>query len=276
MDHWTIDSGNVAERYVTGRLTTDEAASFEEHYLDCQECCARVETVERLQRGFQRLAEQAVTGGQPAWSALAARHRPRLLLAAAALLALALLPAGLALREIRHLRGELAQARADLARPPAAGTDPHRLATVLGELQAARRALAAAEPRRADPARDSVARPPALTSFTLVALTQLRGGGAETGPVRTLTLPAAPGWIALWVEPAAAEYPAFAATLLDARGGAVFHARRLVANDLGALLIAVHSSSLPPGPYRLEIDGLPPGGPPAPAARFPLRVVAPR
>jgi hypothetical protein len=276
MDHYTIDTGNVAERYVTGRLTPEEAASFEEHYLDCHECCARVEAAERLQQGCRRLAELAAAGSPPAWGAVTAGRWPRLALAAAALVAVALLPAGLALRELRHLRGELAQTRGELARKAVASADPGRLAAVEGELRAARHDLAMEAQRRADHARDAGARLQPLINLPLVAFTQLRGGGSESGPSRTLTLPAAPGWIGLWVEPGDAEYPAFAARLLDARGSAVFQARGVVANELGALLVAVHSTALVPGSYRLEIDGLPPRRAPVPVARFPLQVVAHR
>src|SRR5436190_15353145 len=100
MDHQTIDAGNLAERYVTGRLPPEDAASFEEHYLDCPSCIARVEAAERLQRGLRRLAEEAAVkspGDSARWS-----RSPRLALAAAALLAIALAPAWVELREIQR------------------------------------------------------------------------------------------------------------------------------------------------------------------------------
>src|SRR5436305_8572240 len=110
MDHQSIDAGSIAERYVTGRLAPEEAAAFEEHYLDCPACCARVETAERLQRGLRRLAEQAAVRapGSPRWS-----RSPRLALAAAALLAVALLPAWMELREVQRLRSDLARTKVE-------------------------------------------------------------------------------------------------------------------------------------------------------------------
>ena len=49
VNHQIIDAENVAERYVTGRLSPGEAARFEEHYLDCPACCTRVEAAERME-----------------------------------------------------------------------------------------------------------------------------------------------------------------------------------------------------------------------------------
>jgi hypothetical protein len=52
----------------------------------------------------------------------------------------------------------------------------------------------------------------------------------------------------------------------------VFQASGLALNDLGALLVNVHSTSLSPGDYRLDLDGLPSAGAPVPVGRFPLRI----
>jgi hypothetical protein len=255
MDHTTIDTENVPERYVTGRLSPEEAGLFEEHYLDCPACCARVEAAERLQSGLRRLAEDATVRAPAAsrWS-----RSPRLALAAAALLAVALAPAWLELREVRSLRSDLAQAKTERA-----STD-----RLEGELQKTRQDLAAEAQRREALAREIAAGRQPQTDLTVLPLTPVRGGA----PVRTLTLPREPGWIALWVEPGDADYPAYRATLADEHGATVFQSSGLKLNDLGALLIAVHSTSLFPGAYRLEVEGLPGSGAPVSVGRFPLRV----
>lgn len=272
MDHPTIDAENVAERYVTGRLPPEEAARFEEHYLDCPACCARIETAERLQRGIHRLTEElarpAGAPGRGRWLA-----SPRFALAAAAVLAVALLPAWLGLRQSDRLRGELAAARGALARAAAEKVDPGRLAALASQLQGARRELAAEAAKRAALARELAAerRPPADLPVLTLAPTRSSAGG---GPVRTLVLPREAGWVALWVEPGGDDFPAYRAALLDDRGKVVLQAPRLVLNDLGALLLIVPSSSLAPGLDRLEVDGLPQGRAPVPVARFPVRIAA--
>lgn len=246
MDHQSIDAGNIAERYVTGRLAPEEAARFEEHYLDCPACCARVEAAERLQRGLRRLAEEAAVRA-PRWS-----RSPRLALAAAALLAVALLPAWMERREIESLRSDFARTKVEQG-------SADRLK---GELQQTRRDLEALN-------REIAADRQPQASLPVVPLTPVRGGD---GPVRILKLPSKPGWVALWVEPGDAGYPAYRATLRKNEGAVVFEASRLTLNDLGALLITVYSTSLSPGVYRLEVEGLPGSGAPVPVGQFPLRM----
>jgi len=270
MDHPTIDADNTAERYVTGRLPPEEAARFEEHYLDCPSCCARVEAAECLQRGLRRLAEAAAAGA-PGGSRLTRWSRsPWMSLAAAALLAVALLPAWLELREIQRLRSDLGSAREALARTQVEKGSRNRLAAVEGELRETRRDLAAEAAKREALAREMAADRQPQANLPVVPLTPVRGAGG--GPVRTVELPEKPGWIALWVEPGDADFPAYRATLRTAQGAVVFQASRLALNDLGALLVTVHSTSLAPGSYRLDLDGLPPAGAPVPVGRFTLRI----
>jgi hypothetical protein len=259
MDHQSIDAGSIAERYVTGRLAPEEAAAFEEHYLDCPACCARVEAAERLQRGLRRLVEEAAVrpSGSPRWS-----RSPRLALAAAALLAVALVPAWMERGEIRRLRSDLARTKVEQG-------SADRLK---GELQQTRRDLAAEVEKREALAREMAADRQPQASLPVVALTPVRGG---EGPVRALKLPERPGWVALWVEPGDADFPAYRATLRSGQGAVVFQSSRLTLNDLGALLVTLHSTSLAPGIYRLDLDGLPQAGAPVPVGRFPLRIEPP-
>lgn len=272
MDHQTIDAGNdldnnlnnIAERYVTGRLAPEEAADFEEHYLDCPSCCARVESAERLQRGLRRLAETAaVQAPSASWS-----RSPRLALAAAALIAVALVPAWLQLGEVRRLRSDLDATRNALSRTKADQGSTDRLE---GELEQTRRDLAAETEKREALAREMAADRQPQTNLPVVPLTPVRGGVGE-GPVRTLDLPEKPGWVALWVEPGDDSFPAYRATLRTAQGTVVFRASGLGLNDLGALLVTVHSTSLAPGAYRLDLDGLPSKGAPVPVGQFQLRM----
>jgi hypothetical protein len=264
MDHSTIDAGNVAERYVTGRISPEDAASFEEHYLDCPACIARVESAERLQRGLRRLAEEAAVRAPGTSSSFRWSRSPRLALAAAAVLAVALVPAWLEHREVQSLHTDLAQAKVEKGAAD-------RLTATQGQLQQAQRDLAAVVEKQEALSREVAKDRQPQSNLPILALTQVRGGAAG-GPVRTLTLPKEPGWVALWVEPGDADYPAYRATLAKDGGAVVVQASGLKLNDLGALLITVHSTSLSPGAYRLEVEGLPRTGAPVSVGRFAVRV----
>jgi hypothetical protein len=135
-------------------------------------------------------------------------------------------------------------------------------------LEQTRRDLAAEAAKREALAREIAADRQPQTDLPVLSLTPARGGA----PVRTLKLPARPGWIGLWVEPGDADFPAYRATLRSNQGAVVFQAPRLALNDLGALLVTVHSTSLSPGAYRLDLDGLPSKGVPIPVGRFQLRI----
>ncbi len=58
LNHALIEKHDVVGLYVTGRLTPDDSARFEEHYLDCPECIAEIQAAERLQRGLSRAVAQ--------------------------------------------------------------------------------------------------------------------------------------------------------------------------------------------------------------------------
>ncbi len=256
MDHRTIDEQNVAEAYVTGRLSPADAAVFEEHFLDCPECCARVEAAQRLERGLRSLAEAAAAGAFETSRERPWRHRA---LAAAAVLLLALLPASFAWWQLREVRGELGAAREELTR----AVEPERFAAL-------ERALADEAERRQSLANElEASRGPRVVSF-VVALTATRG--SLEGPLRTVRLPPRPGWMALWIEPGDSGFPTYAVKIVDAKGAVVFEASDLALNDLGALLVTLDAAALDPGTYGLDVAGLASSGAMVPVNRFPLRI----
>jgi hypothetical protein len=173
--------------------------------------------------------------------------------------------------EIRRLRSDLNATRETLAQTKAEKGAADRLARVEGELRQTRRDLAAEAAKREALTREMAADRQPQANLPVVPLTPVRGGVGD-GPVRTLNLPERPGWVAFWVEPGDDSFPAYRATLRTAQGTVVFQASRLALNDLGALLVTVHSTSLAPGTYRLDLDGLPSKGAPVSVGQFPLRI----
>src|SRR5262245_38246330 len=117
MDHAYVEAQDVVDRYVMGKLSAEEAERFEEHYLSCSECLDRLDLAESMQRGFKRAAGQDVARlaatrqlALVAWLSRLGRSRQMAVLAMAVLV-VAVLPAGLALRELGERNRELARER---------------------------------------------------------------------------------------------------------------------------------------------------------------------
>jgi hypothetical protein len=124
MDHERIAAELWVERYVRGDLPTANAEVFEAHFVGCAECLDRLEAEERFGRGVKRvvaadtMAADTVSAGTPrarAWIRVGSpvrltRRSRQLVLSAAALLLIALLPAGLLYRQLGESRLQLAVA----------------------------------------------------------------------------------------------------------------------------------------------------------------------
>lgn len=128
MDHETIERDNVVERYVTGKLEPEDEAGFEEHYLDCAACVGAVEDAERLYGGLSRVAaeETAETLAARRIAFLAWTRSRWAPLAMAALVVLAVLPAGWQYRRSSLLSRQLAEARRPQGNTPVISLVPFR------------------------------------------------------------------------------------------------------------------------------------------------------
>ena len=115
MKHPEIDEQEVVEHYVAGKLTADEEIRFEKHYLECPACVGAVEDAERLRRGLELVATEALVTRRTIFVAAAHVLRsPQGALMASVLLVAALLPAGLAWQRAGRLDAELDAARQEL------------------------------------------------------------------------------------------------------------------------------------------------------------------
>ncbi|HEX3531630.1 MAG TPA: hypothetical protein VH988_31615 [Thermoanaerobaculia bacterium] len=261
MDHQTIDETHVVERYLLGQLSTQEAETFEDHYVDCAECLDRLELSRRLRQGLLQVAtEEAVQAAVVQRLGLLARlarlGRSRQLgLALAAAAVLLLLPAGLLLREVRRLDGELIEAR----KQPSA--EPGRQ-----EAEAARKALAA-ERARAEQERTALqqkseqlsaelekARQPQVNT-PIYPLSPERSGPGDGEPSNRIAAGPATGWVVLSLDLGAPETSnrTFHATL---RRGPVtiWEGGGLHPDPQGSLVLSLPASLLSPGDYSVTVD----------------------
>ncbi|HEX9941915.1 MAG TPA: zf-HC2 domain-containing protein [Thermoanaerobaculia bacterium] len=290
MDHAYIEEHQIADRYVMGTLPPEEAERFEDHYLSCPECLDRLDLAESMQRGFQRVARQDAAKLQAtrqlafvAWLARLGRSRQLavLLNVLAVLIVLAVLPTGLALREVSERSQQLAQARAALEQErqrSAAGAGSTAAAEKLrSELEASRRDLAGEREARAR-ASEQLAQALQPQGVPILFLDAERSGGpAAGGPTQRLRRPAATGWIVIEaaVDPPSPAPRSYRAVLRGANGRELLRVADLRLSDRQTLSLNLPASLVPPGDYALSVEGLAPGRKPTAAGRFTFRVLPP-
>jgi len=133
MDHDYIEEQGIADRYLSGRLSSEEEQAFELHLMDCKACVERVEEFDGLRAGLRKVRATARRGPVPilAW--------PKLAIAAGLGFVVAAVPAYLLLQDLTKTRQALT---AERARPEVARTAPnpdlaaaqfHRFEIVRGE-----------------------------------------------------------------------------------------------------------------------------------------------
>lgn len=276
MDHRLIEDENVAELYATGRLSPAEEEELEIHLLECRECRERVARADDLRESLRAVAAEdaaraAIQTGFLAW--LARRSRAaRLGLLTAAVLVLAALPVWLLLDRAR-LESELAGARRAAERPapplpspsPDSGRSLEQLAREKSRLEE--------ELRREQSAREGLAeRIARLTrpqvNAAVYSLGLVRGASAAN----EVTLGPSPEWIVLSLELPQVEHAAYRATLLDARGTAVWRGEGLEPTASDTLTVLLYSDLLRPGEYRFRLEGRAADNRFVPAGEIPFRV----
>lgn len=272
MDHSYIDEHQVAERYLMGRLPPDEAACFEEHSMSCAECLDRLETAEKLQLGLRAVAAREVTAEAVKLGLLARLVRSRLApVAFTALLAAAVLPAGLLWRRADRLEDELARAREELAQPAPSPAPVPEVGTLRSQLEEQRlRAETARQERERLAAELEAARSPRINVPVIPLSPERSGPGGE--PSTRISLSASE-WVVLSLELSAAEHPSYRAVLAGPGGRTVWQSAGLRPDSLDTLTIALHASRLQPGDFTVRVEGLPDRGQPVPAASFSFRVL---
>ena len=276
MDHRRIEEENVAELYATGRLPAEDEQEFEIHLLECRECRERVAQADDFRTMIRTVAAEdaaRATRQVGLLAALAWRHRAARIGLAIALLALAALPAWLLLDRMR-LERELAEVRRTMEPPPSQTPAPGPPPADGGERErlAQERSRLEDELRQERTARETLAgriaeitRPQVNTAVYALGLVR---GETEAG---TLELPARPAWIVLSIELPQASHDVYRATLLDARGTTVWRGDGLRPTASDTLTVLLYSDLLPPGAWRLRVDGVEEGGRAVPAGEIPFR-----
>jgi hypothetical protein len=282
MDHRRIDEQNVAELYVTGRLSSEDEETFESHLLECSECRESVGWADDLRTSIRAVAAEdaaraSVQLGVLAWVSRRTRSaRAGLLMAA--LLAVAALPAWLQADRSRLAR-ELTEARSEANTPterPAAPAPapPAPKVTIPAAPDSAELERLAEENRLlAEQLRDS------REQLAQVGEPQINTPIVSLGVVRgesdvTVELGPSPEPILLSLELPQVEYDTYRVTLLDGKSKTVWQKDGLEPTANETLTILFRSERLKTGTsYRFRLEGLEPGGRTVEVGEIPFRAV---
>jgi hypothetical protein len=254
MNHEEIAAQNIPERYLMGKLSSDESARFEEHFVDCPDCLDRLESAERFRAALKPLAGEIVRSpfGRPGWPHSA------WLVAAALVLAVGV-SVFLALRG-RSLQQELARTR---------------IASFDWQHRYEKERAAAKTSTGPGPAGQAVPAGPLVASIFYLNTT--RGGEPETSePANRVTVTPDSHWIALSLEDELPpEFQNLRASLQGPAGEDVWQQTGLRATAHQVLSLILPSDMLHRGNYVLTLEGLASTGRYLPVGRYRFRVLTP-
>jgi predicted HAD superfamily Cof-like phosphohydrolase len=277
MDHDYINEHGVVSLYVAGKLSPEERAGFEEHFVSCQQCLEQIEVTAELRDGLRQVAkEDADRPGAarpdvdrlgvapqlaPALWAGAGSWNQRGLLVYAMMVVVGL--GAIFLVDARYRRSEVAEARR-------ASDDWQRR---YAEERQSRENLQRQQVQSADDAgKQSGDQGPMVASLQpapLFFLNVTRGADESSAPANQVAVSPASPLIALSLEfekdPA---FRSYRARLSDGQGRVLWSAENIPSPASDAIAITLPSRLLGSGNYSVALDGLTAGGRYLPVAHF--------
>jgi hypothetical protein len=115
MNHEQIDQFDLIDRYLMGKLPAEESVGFEEHFVDCQQCLARLQTTKCFLQDLRLVAAEQASQIDHLHPRSAFWHFPQTLLRkplawVAACLLIAAVATGFVVNYTQHLRTSRDQA----------------------------------------------------------------------------------------------------------------------------------------------------------------------
>jgi hypothetical protein len=257
MTHDEIAAQNIAERYLLGKLLSDDCMQFEEHFVDCPECLDRLESGERFQAALKPLASEILRSpiarvGRRGWP------RGAWLVAAALVLSIGVS----VLLAIRGL-----QIQRELERS--------RISSLGWQRRYERERAVPTTPPHAGPAGDAAALGPLVVSNFYLNTT--RGGDSETSaPANRVTVTSDTNWVVLSLEGELEPgFQSLRVTLTDPASKDIWQKTGLSATPHQAFSVILPASMLKSGNHFLTLEGLSSTGHYSVMARYRFRVVTP-
>jgi hypothetical protein len=274
MDHQQIDQLDLIDRYVMGKLLADESVSFEEHFVDCPQCIARLQTTKNFLHDFRLLAAEQAAQSEPrrepaGWRLFLSTPFGRpVALAAACLLIAALAGAVCVIYYARGLQAAASRAqsvaeqwegRYEDERQRAATADQKRQEAE-SQQDEQRRALEATlkdeEARHAEEAAGVSRRLPSGGDLPIFGLTSLRGGGPNAAEAVTRIAMPRSALFGLFIGlEGERPYKEYRGTVFDDRRRPVWSGR-LTRGQSDTLAVWLNPVAFRPGYHTLIVEGV--------------------
>ncbi|MFP5264146.1 MAG: hypothetical protein ACLGJB_19865 [Blastocatellia bacterium] len=293
MDHEHIDRFDLIDRYLMGRLSAEEGAGFEEHFVDCPLCVAQIRIKKSFLQGLRLVATEQTAQIDRRAPMGAPRQTPRMsfpppvALAASCLIIAAIAGAIFVFNHTRRTRERAEQAessaeqwkrRYEEERRSAISAEERRKETesqTTEQLRAMEAGLKEEEARRArmETELHRAVRPDG--KLIVFNLTSVRGGGLNSlGEVNKITLPRSSPMVAFSISlEGEAEFVSYRMTIFDGRHRLIWQSERLTPDLNDSLTIVLRQSLFRPGHYSLKVDGFKAVGGASPFGNYPFQII---
>jgi hypothetical protein len=294
MTHNYAEQFDLVDRYLSGRLTTDESARFEEHFVDCPECIDRLKTTGDFLQGLRLVTTQdsLQPHGNRAkgefWSSLRLLPRAPLIMTASLLLMAAIVGAIFIVNEMLRLQSEVDQAknasaqwerlyeeeRGNASLSEKEHQDKERVLTEqLSELEA----------KRQDEQRQSIGddrsegwNQPAINVPIFTLHSARRTGQATSETIDEIRLSRTPAnFLLLLALEDETRYKNYRVTIYDDNNQLIIRRGNFMPSLNNHISIVLNSRFYPPGTYYLTVEGIDAGAAPATIGNYPFRVKRP-
>jgi hypothetical protein len=292
MDHEYINEFDLVERYLMGRLATEETSEFEEHFVDCLQCVDRLKTTKALMDGLRIVAsEQAPEprGYEPShsWSLRPLSSRKLLALAVGALLLVTLVGAAVVSKQIWRSRVEADQAKSasaewerryeeerqssSLAEMRHQDSD-RDLKTQLSQLRAE---LENEHKQNTGETTDGRGGPnPPQINFKTFVLTSTRGSEPAAGALNQIIVPRSPANFLISVQLEGEEgYKAYGMRIRGSHNRSIWKRSGLEPDADNSLSVEFNSTFFRDGDYRLTVEGVAADGSTSVVGTYSFRVL---
>ena len=285
MDHNYIEQFDLIDRYLMGRLPSEESARFEEHFIDCPECIDRLKTtgdfIQDLRlAAVQRSSQTDNYSPKRFFQYFSQNLSPRALaLAVGCLLVFFIAGLILVINRMGSLQSELDQTKSASAEWERR-YEEERQASTLSEKQHQESVQELTEQlRELDAKIQAEQRPggwmrPGI-NLPIFILNPVRRGEPNTpDPGNVIELEHSPTdfLISLPLE-GETDYKGYRIAIFDSRNRAVWKGSGYKPNRYKALSVGFNSRLFPPGNYLIKVEGVNRQAAPVLVGDYPFRVV---